>query len=298
MNVISNTNEILNAEVSLKTIEGIYGLVMESRSGAKRSLHERNTDYSIALETLLKRLIDTGIETVRIYVVSANAMRIWSIEERAIEIEGKIDIVIKGSNPNELRRQISTAQQNKKENPSSTGGNPTKRILINAEISNDSWQIIIHGNTTAAPISEEEIIDREDNFDPTSIEESNEKVSRAISLRRGQAMFRKKLLKAYDERCAITDTNFVPILEAAHIIPYQGARTNHIANGILLRTDMHTLFDLGYIGIGQQYQVVTAPPLRGTEYQKYHGSIMRLPKSESERPSLIALASRPLPSIN
>jgi len=77
---------------------------------------------------------------------------------------------------------------------------------------------------------------------------------------------------------------------------YQGNNTNHITNGILLRADLHTLFDLGLIGINQNYKVVISLSLNGTEYEKYHGSVIRLPKEKKERPSLTALASRPLPS--
>jgi 5-methylcytosine-specific restriction protein A len=41
----------------------------------------------------------------------------------------------------------------------------------------------------------------------------------------------------YNEKCAISATNLPPVLEAAHIVPYQGVETNHITNGILLRSD-------------------------------------------------------------
>lgn len=56
MNVISDKNEILNSSVSIQEIDGSFGLVMESRGGAKGKSNERNTDYSIALDTILKRL--------------------------------------------------------------------------------------------------------------------------------------------------------------------------------------------------------------------------------------------------
>jgi predicted restriction endonuclease len=59
----------------------------------------------------------------------------------------------------------------------------------------------------------------------------------------GQINFRSKLLKIYNEKCAISATNLPPVLEAAHIVPYQGVETNNITNGILLRSDFHILFD-------------------------------------------------------
>ena len=55
MNVISEHNEMLNTSVSLQTIDGVFGLVMESRGGARGKPNERNTDYLTALATNLAR---------------------------------------------------------------------------------------------------------------------------------------------------------------------------------------------------------------------------------------------------
>jgi 5-methylcytosine-specific restriction protein A len=54
-------------------------------------------------------------------------------------------------------------------------------------------------------------------------------------------------LKIYNEKCAISATNLPPVLEAAHIVPYQGVETNNITNGILLRSDFHGL-SFSFIG--------------------------------------------------
>ena len=53
--------------------------------------------------------------------------------------------------------------------------------------------------------------------------------------------------------------------------------TNHVTNGILLRADIHTLFDLGLIGINQKYEVVVASSLQEADYDGYYGKIIRLP---------------------
>ena len=55
--------------------------------------------------------------------------------------------------------------------------------------------------------------------------------------------FRDALIGAYAGRCAITGCSVLDILEAAHITPYLGPDTNHVTNGLLLRADLHTLFD-------------------------------------------------------
>lgn len=297
MNVISENNEVLNSSVSIQEIDGVFGLVMESRGGAKGKPNERNTDYFHALDALLTRLRNRGLDKIRIHIVSSKALNIWRPEERAIEVEGSRDISLKGVDLKRLRGKISKAQQEKKENPNSKGGNPTKRILIEANLSEDSWWEVIFGSdATAIPLSEGDIETDAIEFSSDDAEEAREKASRTVALRRGQPKFRKKLLSIYGYTCAVTGTSFPPILEAAHIVPYMGEKTNHVTNGILLRTDIHTLFDLGLLGINQSYKVVVSSSMNGTEYEAYNGKKILLPTNNSEWPSLPALKSRSLPS--
>ena len=293
MNVISENNEVLNSSVSLQTIDGIFGLVLESRGGAKGKPNERNTDYSYALDALLLRLRDSGLKTIRIYVVSSRALEIWEQKDRILEIDGKVDIPLNGLGLKQLRGKIGKAIQDKKENPKSKGGNSTKRILIEADLNESSWERIITGSSvTVIPISEDDVEDRSTEFSPDSAEIAKDMVLRAVAVRRGQPKFRKKLLNAYENTCAVTGTSFPPILEAAHIVPYMGEKTNDI----LLRADIHTLFDLGLLGINQEYEVVVSSSMKTTEYENYHGQKIRLPTTSAEQPSLPALKTRPLPS--
>lgn len=297
MNVISENNEILNSSVSIQEIDGVFGLVMESRGGAKGKPNERNTDYFHALDTLLIRLRNRALDKIRIHIVSSKALSIWEPEKRTIEIEGNQDISLQGIDLKELRGKISKAQQDKKEDPKSKGGNPTKRILIEANLPEDSWKEVIFGaDATVIPLSEDDVETNTSEFSPDDAIEAKEKTSRAVALRRGQPKFRKKLLSIYEFTCAVTGTTFPPILEAAHIIPYMGEKTNHVTNGILLRADIHTLFDLGLLGINQSYEVVISYSMKGTEYEAYNGRKIILPANKSEWPNLAALKSRPLPS--
>ena len=61
-------------------------------------------------------------------------------------------------------------------------------------------------------------------------------------VRLNQASFRNAVLSGYEGKCAITDLNILPILEAAHVIPADGAN-DHIGNALLLSKNMHGLFD-------------------------------------------------------
>lgn len=299
MHIVSDKNEILNSEVSLQEIDGTFGLVMESRGGAKGKSNERNTDYFPALDTILRRLQSAGIEFVNFQLVSANALKVWSAQERAIEIDGARDIRLQGVDLKSLRRKLSRAQQEKKLNSESIGGNPTKRILISANLDKEQWEAVATGGIESVlPITETDIDSKAstESFSPADAKDAKEKVTRAISLRRGQPKFRKSLLEAYDGKCAISGTPYPPLLEAAHIFPYQGVKTNHVTNGILLRADFHTLFDLGLIGISQDYKVVVSSSLKGTDYERYNGTRLNLPRDEAKHPSLDALKSRLLPN--
>lgn len=127
-------------------------------------------------------------------------------------------------------------------------------------------------------------------FDVSSIEDARAKTLAQIVRRQGQPAFRRGLLKAYEGRCAITGCDFSGVLEAAHIYPYKGGETNSLTNGLLLRADIHTLFDLGYISIDPDtFKVRLAPSLSVTAYSEVDGKVLRLPVSLHERPSKEAL---------
>jgi putative restriction endonuclease len=148
------------------------------------------------------------------------------------------------------------------------------------------------------PVVEAELATAETNlakqafFDPTDIVDAREHVISAIVRRRGQPAFRQKLLAAYRGKCAITGFDAIQTLEAAHIIPYLGPQTNHPSNGLLLRADIHILFDLGLISIDTETMtVLVAPQLSGTTYATLAGRTIFIPEDEMCRPSIDALNS-------
>jgi hypothetical protein len=129
-----------------------------------------------------------------------------------------------------------------------------------------------------------------DAFDPTNINDMRQRTFAEIVRRQGQEQFRSELLRAYDARCAISGCGVRDVLEAAHIIPYKGPETNKLGNGILLRADLHTLFDLGLIAIdGRTFRVVIGSKLSGTEYSALEGKKIALPSNRNDQPSGAAL---------
>ncbi len=127
-------------------------------------------------------------------------------------------------------------------------------------------------------------------FDMSKIEDERKKQLAYITKRQGQAEFRKKLLLAYSSKCAITGFDAEEAIEAAHIVPYLGERTNHITNGILLRADIHTLFDFLLLTIDpSSLEVVVSKNLFNTQYKELQGNPVYLPKDKSNHPNAKSL---------
>lgn len=136
-------------------------------------------------------------------------------------------------------------------------------------------------------------VERGGGFDPTSITDARRKVLASIVRRQGQTKFRNELMEAYEGRCAISNCAIPELLEAAHIHPYKGAETNDVRNGILLRTDLHTLFDLGLLAIDTgSWAVLISPRLLGSNYEQFSRRKLRRPRDEAQHPSVEALIQR------
>ncbi len=123
-------------------------------------------------------------------------------------------------------------------------------------------------------------------FDPESTKDGRKKIVEMIIKRRGQARFRKKLLAAYDHHCAFTGCNAADALEASYIIPYRGDYTHDLSNGLLLRSDLHTLFDLGKVAVDTRtMSIVMSDELLNSSYRILANQPLRFPKNEAERPA-------------
>ncbi|MCF8570461.1 HNH endonuclease [Gordonia sp. HY002] len=120
--------------------------------------------------------------------------------------------------------------------------------------------------------------------------DTRKKVTALIHRRQGQPQFRQKLLVAYRNKCAITGSSVTEILEAAHIQPYRGEHSHQTNNGILMRSDLHTLFDLHLITLefstdSSQILVRVSEPMRGTEYDQYDSHALSLPSARQDWPA-------------
>jgi putative restriction endonuclease len=96
--------------------------------------------------------------------------------------------------------------------------------------------------------------------------------------------------EAYERRCAVTGERTLPALDAAHIKPYSETGVHLVSNGVLLRRDLHALFDKGYVTITPAMQLEVSRRIReefenGRDYYLHHGATIRTPRAPSQRPA-------------
>ncbi|MBM3456567.1 MAG: HNH endonuclease [Bacteroidetes bacterium] len=125
---------------------------------------------------------------------------------------------------------------------------------------------------------------------PTSLEKL--KKSRLLTERKGQGNFRAIITTAYSNKCCITNETTPELLEAAHIQPYFDENSNHVKNGLLLRVDLHKLYDNGLLYIDETFKIHISPEVKSEYYQKLNGATIRLPVNNNLHPSIEALKSK------
>jgi putative restriction endonuclease len=123
---------------------------------------------------------------------------------------------------------------------------------------------------------------------PSTVDE-RDYAQRLIAARRGQQAFRQGLLRAFGRTCCISGSRVEATLEAAHIRPYRGTGSHVAGNGLLLRADLHTLFDLRLVTVQPHGTVRVAPDLRGSEYEDYDERQIRRPVDAGHVPMREAL---------
>lgn len=152
--------------------------------------------------------------------------------------------------------------------------------------------VLIKALVTRGPISEDEVGLVSEPFDPSNLEDARQRMLKSLAVRQGQPAFRNALMAAYRNTCVVTGCRVAEVLEAAHISGYRGPHTNHVQNGLLLRADIHALFDKGLIGIDPDtWKVVVHKSIRREPYAEPHESDIssRLPENIRKRPNAEAL---------
>jgi putative restriction endonuclease len=115
-----------------------------------------------------------------------------------------------------------------------------------------------------------------------------------VTPRLGQGAFRISVTDAYNRACAVSGGRVLPALDAAHIRAYGSGGNHEVSNGLLLRRDIHSVFDAGYVTIDEQLRFVVSDRVRtdfnnGNEYRRLHGTVVTVPASPQLHPDRAAL---------
>jgi putative restriction endonuclease len=111
-----------------------------------------------------------------------------------------------------------------------------------------------------------------------------------IKPRLGQRGFRLAVTEAYARQCSVTEGKVLPALDAAHIKPYGEGGLHEKSNGILLRKDIHSIFDAGYATVDEGYRFLVSKKVKevfnnGEEYLRLDGKSLRLPNRKIDWPN-------------
>ena len=150
------------------------------------------------------------------------------------------------------------------------------------------------------------VAERIELFQPASLEPSTATLAaieskgfgkpQIVLPRLGQGLFRVLLTDAYERRCSISGERTLPVLEAVHIKLYSVVQRHEISNGLLMRSDLHHLFDEGYMTLDpHDRRVVVSKRIRaefenGRDYYKLEGQTLREPSQLWARPTVENLA--------
>ena len=107
--------------------------------------------------------------------------------------------------------------------------------------------------------------------------------------RLGQGAFRLLVTDSYHRRCAVTRERTLPALDAAHVRPYAEGGAHEVTNGLLLRRDLHSLFDRGYVTVTPEWRFEVSRRIKeefenGRDYYAMHGRDVEVPNDIGRQP--------------
>ena len=261
-----------------------------------------NREYNQGLRILLRLLALRSATLLRIAVDSSKARSLFPKEEsRALpSFSRPRKLSPSDTAGEELRNTLQREQEPIAQAPGAKGGNRQKRIRIRVAVPGvhtaDELERVVLGEVSPMAQAARNVIENPEpdpgvteTYDPTNKRDVRLATWKQIRARQGQPKFRDELMTAYDSKCSISACGAAEVLEAAHIQPYRGAHTHHVENGLLLRADLHTLFDRFLLTVASSdWTVLLSPALRAGYYRRVHGRTLR-PMTDGARPNTTAI---------
>ena len=252
MQVLDKNGMELNAECLVGEEDGVYGLILESWGPA-----HRNKDYNVALDYIIERLIDSGVNKVVVYLASSPIRRnIPSIAERKIHPDEYFSLV--GNQHSDIRQEMCRYQTHfsstgKKDSPS---GNRTKRVMINVPDVNSAefWKPIISGGTSGLfePTDDESVLSKrvsrlikiplsepKGNKTPETLERVQKVYIRDPAVKAWVLQKSKGVCERCGENAPFLINGDTPYLEVHHVIPLSLSGSDTISNCVALCPNCH-----------------------------------------------------------
>ncbi|MFG0592220.1 HNH endonuclease [Myroides odoratimimus] len=260
-------------------IIGLEGLVIESGGG------NRNVDHSILFRDILGKLSNINARNVSIFVAArpTSSNDYPDLKYRQVTYNDESNFDFKLIDLDDFIISVNNEIREKgKIDPTKSGGSVHKRLLFSSDLTENDWINLLLGKSSQNIQNQVFVNDRS--------EDELEYVYQKVKKRIKQSKFRRELLLAYNNTCAVTGSKVIQLLEAAHIQPYNGGHTSVIKNGILLRSDIHDLFDLCIDGkrllnITKDFIVEIDSTLMDSEYGQFNGKKILLPSKEEWKSS-------------
>ncbi|MCS4300614.1 HNH endonuclease [Chryseobacterium sp. BIGb0232] len=253
------------------SVTHLEGLILDAGGGG------RYKDHTILFRHILDKLKTIKAHNITIYVAAkpTAANSYPDNDYRRIRFEDQTEFNFETIDLDRFKSNANDEIREKgKVDPEKPNGAIHKRLLITSNLNENHWNELF-GNVSTEQIENDEFINSKN-------EEELQYTLQKIKKRLRQSQFRKDLLKAYDNTCAISRSKVLSLLEAAHIQPYNGIHTSVVTNGILLRSDIHDLFDIylegkRLINISADYKIEVHSSLKDSEYWEYNGKYIKLP---------------------
>lgn len=236
-NVISRTGGELNSAYQISDIQGFPGLILESWGPSLR-----NPDYNDALEVIIERLQRMGVCQIGVNVISRELLVLLpEFAAREISVDGFSGVSLQGRSANEIRLDVGRAQARLKNDPSTSGGNRTKRILLHSPLlDSDHWHKV------AAPEYFAPQNNLREELPVPMGKESPKSTTQLIVVIQRDASVRAWVLQSAGGFCDLCrqpapflDFDGVPFLEVHHVVPLAGGGSDKTTNAVALCPNCH-----------------------------------------------------------
>lgn len=238
------------------------------------------SEWTLIVNQAEKNLLQQNIWTS---FIEQREYQVYSVGERRIEIRrlsgGQNFILTPGIAETaiaQLRRQNQVRHGN-------LIRNVAKECALIQFHPNISWDRA-SGNIVWRPVISTQVMPIEELIEEAPDDEF-EKILVAVNRRKYQSTFRQNLMQVYGSKCVVSGTNSFEVLEAAHISTHAGSRNNDTSNGLLLRADLHILFDRGLLQIHPTtLKIHLSPTIQEPEYTRYTGNLI-IERLDGKKPS-------------